>query len=92
MPAFPLEPNLPELAADVADVRFLDVEQAHGFDQFGDPGQARAYPPATRPVRRQPSRSTFRRSTPLQFSIPDVVLSREPSKARTVARARPVRS
>src|SRR5262249_55491622 len=34
---FPLEADLPELAAEVADMRLFDVRQADGFDQLRNP-------------------------------------------------------
>ena len=43
----PLEANLPERSADVADVRLLHVGQTHRRDQLRDPNQSRAH------VRRQ---------------------------------------
>ena len=37
----PLEPNLPQRTSDVANVRLLDVRQADGCDQLGDPHEPR---------------------------------------------------
>jgi hypothetical protein len=40
---FPFQADLPELAADLADVRLFDIGQADGFDQLRNPDQPRPH-------------------------------------------------